>query len=701
MNVATIGGGPGGLYASLLLKRSHPDWDVTVYEQNPPGVTYGWGIVFPNRTLSNLADADPPSHEAITEAFDRWDPFDIVTDDNHFRCGGNTFASMMRTDLLAVLEERCREVGVELEYETEITDPGTLAENADLCIVADGIHSHARGVFDDKFGTEITQGSARFSWFGTDKQFEALTHIFVENEDGIWCAHTYPGPTSTFIIDCDAETWERSGISGMTEDEYLAYLEDVFAEHLDGHAIQSQQDRWQQFQTVTNEDWYYENTVLVGDAAHTAHYSIGSGTTLAMEDAIGLLEAFETHDEIDAALSAYEAARKPFVETLLSAAERSRVHFENIDRYYDLPARQFAIHHLTRSGRLTYGSLQRRDPSFMDAFDEWFAEWTPGDAETRSPARQPVRLADTVLSNRFVRVLEPMLSANEGTPSDAQLSAFTAAAEERPGLLLTEPLAVAPEGRPTIGSPGLYTTDHVTAWTNAITAAPEAVTVGVNLVHAGVSGGQEPKVLGYSDLTERESMWAPRISDDYPVHPRSFQVAEMSTDDRDAIVDDFVAAARRADDAGFEYVQLQAISPSILSQFLTASDIPFEDRVQFVRTVVDAVTNVLPAATPLGVTVPVSDRDQQGLSVEETFAAVRKLSAVGCDIVAPVDAAAKKRDLAEKGPSDFSDIIRNEVGVRTLSTVPTASDDKVNTLVATGRADLCVLQRSLVTDGST
>lgn len=698
MKINTIGGGPGGLYTSLLLKNSHPNWDVTLYEQNPPGITYGWGIVFPKRTLSKLAKADPPSHEAITETFELWDPFDIVCEDEHFRCGGNTFASMMRTDLLSVLNERCREVGVEMQYETEITDPAAVADDADLCIVADGIHSRTREQFADEFGTAITQGTARFSWFGTDKQFDALTHIFVENEDGIWCAHTYPGPTSTFIVDCDAETWERSGIAEMSENEYLAYLEDIFADHLDGHAIRSQQDRWRTFQTVYNENWYHDNMVLVGDAAHTAHYSIGSGTTLAMEDGIGLMEAFKEHDDIDTALAAYEAARKPFVETLLSAAERSRLHFEDIERYYDLPSRQFAVHHLTRSGRLTYGSLKRRGPAFTDAFDEWFAEQTPGDAETRPPAQQPVRLADTVVSNRIVRALEPTSSADDGTPSSTQLSAFASAADEEPGLLLTEPLAVAPEGRPTVGSPGMYADDHASVWSDTVTAVPDDITAGIHLIHAGASGGREPQAFGHGEPTERESAWAPRLSDEYPDHPRSFQVAEMDSKKRDAVVDDFVAAARRADNAGFEYVQVQAASSSVLSQYLTASDRSLEERVRFIRRVVDGVTDALPAEMPLGMTVPVSDRDERGLSLDEAFAAVSELSAAGCDIVAPVNVTTGERDLAKKGPSDFSDDIRNEVDIATMATAPTASADKVNTLVATGRADLCVVQGSPYSD---
>lgn len=693
MKVHTIGGGPGGLYASLLLKDRNPDWDITVYEQNPRGVTYGWGIVFPSRTLSNLEEADELSHQAITETFERWDPFDIEYEGETFRCGGNTFSSMMRTDLLAVLQERCEEVGVDLQYETEITDPAAVAAEADLCIVADGINSRTRRAFSDQFGTEINEGTARFSWFGTDADFEALTHIFVENEDGIWCAHTYPGPTSTFIIDCDQETWERSGIVEMDEDEYLPYLEDIFSEYLDGNPILSQQDQWRQFRTITNENWYHDNMVLVGDAAHTAHYSIGSGTTLAMEDSIGLMEAFEEHDDIEAALSSYEALRKPFVETLLSAAERSRIHFEEIERYYDLPTRQFALHHLTRSGRLTYGSLQQRDPSFISAFDDWFAGHTPGDATVRQPAHQPVEVADTVIANRFTRVLDPTTSATDGAPSEAQLAAFTAAGSESPGLLLTEPLAVAPEARPLVGSPGLYAAGHTAAWRDATQSLPEEVTAGAHLVHAGTQGARDPQVFGHGTPATYESTWAPRLSDEYPVHPREFEPTRMTDSDREDVIADFVSAAQHAVDAGFGYVQLHAGVDTLLGQFLTASDLTDQQRSGFPERVVEAVADALPDETLLGVTLPVSDADSSGLSLEEAFSVSRSLATAGCDVVAPVDTARGERGITQKGPSDICDDIRNEVGVRTLATVPTTSINKVNTLVATGRTDLCVFPR--------
>lgn len=688
MNVNTIGGGPGGLYASLLLKKTHPDWNVTVYEQNPPGVTYGWGIVFPNRALPNLAEADPQSHKAITDTFNHWEPFDIYYRGERYRSSGHTFASMMRTDLLSVLQERCRDLGVELQFETEITDADALAAEADLCIVADGIHSETRDARADAFETEITQGTAQFSWFGTEKQFDALTHIFVENDDGIWSAHTYPGRTSTFIIDCDAETWDRSGVAEMNEAEYLAYLENVFADYLDGHELLSQQDRWRTFQTVRNGSWSQGNMVLVGDAARTAHYSIGSGTTLALEDGIGLMEAFEAHDDVDEALAAYERSRKPVVEGLMAAAERSRIHFEDIRRYFDLPAQRFILHHLTRSGRLTYGSLQRRDASLTGAFDEWFAEQTPRDAATRAPAQQPVQIGDVELANRYVRAMGPSAAADDGQPAPAQCDALAAGSVDEPGLLLSEPLAVSPSGRPTTGSPGLYEDGHADAWADVAAAVSDAVTVGATLVHAGTAAGREAPLFDFGPTSAREATWAPRRSDSFPTPAHTFRPETLDNERRAAVREQFADSARLAEEAGFEYLQLHAGANTLLGQSMVAAT-SSGDRFTFPASVVEAVRSAWPGDGPLGITVPVSERHPDGLQLEVAFDAAETLIDAGADIVAPVDVANDQQEPGEWGPSDYSDAIRNELDVPTLVTVPTTSVDKINTLIATGRADLC------------
>jgi anthraniloyl-CoA monooxygenase len=700
MKVNTIGGGPGGLYASLLLKKNHPDWDVTVYEQNPPGVTYGWGIVFPNRALPNLAEADPPSHEAIQDTFNHWEPFDIFYRGERYRSGGHAFASMMRTDLLAVLQERCRELDVDLQFETEITDPTSIASEADLCIVADGINSATRDAYSDEFETDIVKGTAQFSWFGTEQQFDALTHIFVENDDGIWSAHTYPGRVSTFIIDCDAETWKRSGVADMSEDEYHEYFEDVFAEYLDGHELLSQQDRWRTFQTVRNGSWSHDNMVLVGDAAHTAHYSIGSGTTLALEDGIGLMEAFESHDDVDDALTAYERSRKPIVESLMAAAERSRIHFEDIRRYFDLPAQRFVLHHLTRSGRLTYGSLQRRDASLTGAFDEWFAEQTPGDDVARPPAQQPLRLGSTDVANRYVRTVGPTATAEDGIPSPSQCAALDVAAMDAPGLLLTEPLAVSASGRPSTASPGIYTSEHAEVWADTIGGIDDSVTVGAHLVHAGTASGREAPAFDFDEASPREDTWAPRRSDSFPTPPRAFDPEAMGGEQRETVREQFTDAARRADDAGFDYLQIHGSSNTLLGQTMVTQSEPVDDRTAFTRSVVEAVRTAWPGDKPLGFTLPVSNRTPSGLSLDDAFTVATAVTDAGCDLVAPVDVANDKQDPAEYGPSDYSDAIRNELEVPTMATVPTTSVNKVNTLVATGRADLCTfpIQRPLGDD---
>ncbi|MFC6723671.1 FAD-dependent monooxygenase, partial [Halobium palmae] len=378
MDVVTVGGGPGGLYASLLLKRANPTWDVTVYERNPRGVTYGWGIVLPNRTLSKLAEADGPSHEAIADTATRWEPFDLYYEGERYRSEGHAFMSLQRTDLLELLQERCEELGVDLVFDRPVEDPRDVAADADLVLGADGIHSETRRAFAAEFGADTVEGSTRFSWFGTNADFDALSHIFVENDDGIWCAHTYPGTTSTFIVDCDAKTWANARLDERSEEAYLAYLEDVFADHLDGHELLSQRDKWRTFTTVRNDSWRHENVVLLGDAAHTAHYSIGSGTTIALEDAIGLADAFDSRGDVGSALSAYESGRRPVSESLQRAAERSRLHFEQIRRFFGLEGVQFALHHLTRSGRLSYDSMRRRDPALVASFDDWFAATTLG-----------------------------------------------------------------------------------------------------------------------------------------------------------------------------------------------------------------------------------------------------------------------------------------------------------------------------------
>jgi anthraniloyl-CoA monooxygenase len=355
-----------------------------------------------------------------------------------------------------------------------------------------------------------------------------------------------------------------------------------------------------------------------------------------------------------------------------------------------MPARRFVLHHLTRSGRLTYGSLERRDSSFIHQFDEWFAEQTPGDATVQPPAQQPLQLGDTVLDNRFVRALEPTMSAEEGRLSVSQRAAFDAAASREPGLLVTEPLAISPSGRPTVGSPGLYTDQQCTVWADVIAEIPGSVAVGAHLVHAGPSSAREPPVFNFGDVAGRENVWAPRLGKEFPTPPREFQRDAMDTGDIDAVVEQFGDAAHRTDTVGFDYLQIHAGANTLLGHYLTTSDGGLNERVAFPRAVVEAVRKPWPEEKPIGMTLPISCQDDYGLSPEEGLSAAETFMDTGCDIVAPVDVSSGEREPAQRGPSDFSDDIRNEIDVQTLATVPTASVDKVNTLIATGRSDLCI-----------
>ncbi|MFW5918014.1 MAG: FAD-dependent monooxygenase [Haloferacaceae archaeon] len=713
MKVTTIGGGPGGLYASLLLKKENPDWEVVVHERNPPEVTYGWGIVLPNRTLSNLREADEPSHAALVEQSTQWEPFHLHHRGTVYRSSGHTFASMLRTDLLALLQERCRELGVTLNFESEIDDPRSVVEESDLVIGADGINSQTRETFAEAFGARTIEGETRFSWFGTHADFEALSHIFVENEDGIWCAHTYPGEVSTFIVDCDAETWENARLDRLSEAEYKAYLEDLFAEYLDGHDLLSQIDRWQTFTTVQNDDWFHENAVLIGDAAHTAHYSIGSGTTIAMEDAISLTNAIgESTDpgEVEAALSAYERERKPVARSLQRAGERSRIHFENIRRYYDLEGIQFALHHLTRSGRLTYDSMRRRDPDLVEEFEHWFAAQTSGGPDSHAdvsdpdpPALQPLALRELTIPNRCVRVAGQALSAVEGTPADTQLSAVRQHAESGAGLTLTSPLAVARDGRVTPGSPGLYRDGHEAAWRETLSDVSGAV--GTTLVHAGANGGVQPQGFALERPLQRNESWAPRLSEQYPNPPRSYAPERMDAAALDRVRESFVDAAARADAAGFEYLQLHAGNGYLLGSFLSpltnGRDDEYgggrRDRMRFPLEVVDAVREVWPDAKPLGVVLQATDWADEGLTLRDAFDVAGALADRGVDVIAPVAGGVghdHERDDVH-GLANFSDELRNEVGVPTLATVQATTPDEIQTLVGTGRADLCTYYGSI------
>ena len=445
MKIGVIGGGPGGLYFALLLRKAAPEHDIEVVERNRPDDTFGWGVVFSDETLGNFLDTDPPTHERITNDFVHWDRIDIHFRGEVVRSGGHGFSGIARRRLLQILQERCREVGVRLRFEHEVAGPESFP-GADLVVAADGINSRTRTTMAEHSKPHITQGKAKFIWLGADRAFDAFKFYIRTNDAGMFQVHAYPfdAEHSTFIVETDEATWARAGLDRMSTAESVAYCERLFAHDLDGAKLLPNKSEWISFRKVRNATWHHGNVVLIGDAAHTAHFSIGSGTKLAMEDSIALAQAVREHDDVPSALRAYQEARWLDVAKLQRSAETSQAWFENIGRYRDLSPTQFTMSLMTRSKRVTHANLRLRDPAFADRVDRWYAasQGHGGAGPTPPPMFVPLRLRDLVLENRVV--VSPMCQycAVEGQPDDWHLVHLGSRAVGGAGLVI--PLICAP-----------------------------------------------------------------------------------------------------------------------------------------------------------------------------------------------------------------------------------------------------------------
>jgi len=710
MDINVIGGGPGGLYTSLLMKKEYPNWNLNVFERDPVDNTYGWGVVFSDATLSNLREADHGTHDAITDAFVKWDPIDTYVDGQRIRCGGHGFAGIMRTDLLSILQDRAREVGVELHHEHDVQDPDAYREDADVLIGADGGNSMTREFYEDRFRPQVDFGDAKFAWFGTEKPFDVFTFIFRENEHGLWQIHAYPGRKSTFIVECNDATWRAAGMDENDEPTALAYFEDLFSDHLDGYALESKLYSWREFPVVKNRTWSFENVVLLGDAAHTAHFSIGSGTKLAMEDAIALWEAFEEKgSDVPAAFDWFEKERRPRVDGLQDAAERSQSYFEHVDRYRHLPPEQFTFNLLTRSGRITYDNLRIRDPGYVDAFDRWYARHEgevnadePDPVISTPPLFKPLDLREVTLSNRTVLGPSFATDAEEGIASDHHVTTFERQGRSRAGLVLTDPLAVSADGRITPGTAGLYDDAHTEPWTEAVETlhGDTDVVVGAQLLHAGRRGAMRSRTVGLDRPLPHGEGWELLAPSPKPYTSDGRTPSAMDRAAMDRVRDDFVAATRRAVDAGFDVLQVQAGHGYLLSGFLSPLTNDREDeyggspdaRRRYPLEVVEAVRETWPDDRPLGVTLNATDWHPAGHGVEEAFDTAAALDEGGVDYLAVVAGQATSIDRPSFDPTSLADrceAVRNEVQVSTMSTNYVTSFDEVNSLIGGARADLC------------
>lgn len=715
MRIVILGGGPAGLYCALLIKKALPLHDITIIERNPAGVTYGWGVVFSDRTLASFQRADYPTFEQISEQFVIWDAIDVYYRGEVWRCGGHVIASIARKALLQILQQRCLELGVTLQFDYKIHDVEQLGVY-DLLIAADGIQSVVRNLYVSRFKPEITLGKARYIWLGAEKVLDAFTFLFRENEHGLFQVHAYPfsGTSSTFIVECDEASWHSAGLDQASEAESLAYCERLLAADLPGISLHSNNSKWLNFPTLTTHTWQHKNIVLLGDAAHTAHFSIGSGTKLAMEDAIALTSALEQYSDLATALNAYEVERKPVVELFQRAAQESQSYFETLKYHLGLPPPQFAFHLLTRSGRISYDDLTVRDARFTGKIDRWYAHHahTSSTGSHTTPALiapaplfAPLRLRSLTLSGRVVLSEKRGATTTrlDGMPDAEIATRLTDYAQRGAGLLLTAPVAVSEAARITPACPGIYHPGHVEAWIRIVASIHEttAAKIGLLLNHAGRRGATLPGTGGL-DRPLRHNGWPLVAPSPLPYTQQSQIPCALDRSQMDAIRDDFIRAAQMAQEASFDLLHLHFAHGYLLASFLSPltnqrSDEyggSLEGRLRFPLEIFDAVRAVWPAHKPLSVALLTSDCGKGGFELEDAITVAHMLKEHGCDLLEVLAGQTTPERVPAYGRgflTALSNRVRNEVAIPTLVGGYLTTGNEINTLLAAGRADLCIL----------
>ena len=715
MHILCIGGGPAGLYFALLMKQAQPETAVTIVERNRPNDTFGWGVVFSDQTLGNLARADAPTYTAITNSFNHWDEIDVHFKGHTIRSGGHGFSGIARQRLLNILQERCAELGVELIFQTEIKDDSHYA-NADLIVACDGVNSTLRRTYAEHFQPRIEKRMCKYVWLGTHQHFDAFTFAFEETEWGWFQAHayTFDHDTSTFIVETPEENWSRAGLDRMTTDESVAFCERIFARYLGGHALLSNTrhmaNPWINFQHVTNAHWSYRNIVLLGDAAHTAHFSIGSGTKLAMEDAIALSQALQRNKDIPSALETYEAERKIEVIKLQNSARNSTDWFENVKRYTALEAEQFAYSLLTRSQRVSHENLRLRDVQYVTGVETWMARKSGLLAKAVPPMFTPFQLRELTLSNRVVVSPMAMYSCQDGTPDEFYLVHLGSRAHGGAGLVFTEMTCVSPDARITPGCAGMYQPEHRDAWQRIVayvhTRTPAKI--GMQLGHAGPKGSTQ---LGWEESDEplQEGNWPLLAASAIPYGPHNQIPRPMTQADMDTVLANFVQATIWAKECDFDWLELHCAHGYLLSSFISPltnlRDDEYggslENRCRFPLEVFSALRKVWPEHKPMSVRISAHDWAEGGNTSDDAVRIAQLFKEVGADLI---DVSSGQTTRSAKPiygrmyQTPFSDRIRNEVGIATMAVGAIFEPDHVNSIIAAGRADLCALARPHLAD---
>ncbi|MFG6529061.1 MULTISPECIES: bifunctional salicylyl-CoA 5-hydroxylase/oxidoreductase [unclassified Sulfitobacter] len=721
MRAICLGGGPAGLYFAISLKLRQPEADVTVLERNRPDDTFGWGVVLSDETLDNLEANDPVSAKEIRRHFAYWDDIALHHKGNTILSSGHGFCGIGRKRLLLILQERARELGVNLQFETEVKAASEYMDDYDLVVASDGLNSKTRMEFEDTFKPDIDVRRCPFVWLGTHQKFDnAFTFIFEKTDKGwIWVhAYQFDTDTATFIVECSQETFDAYGFGEKTQEETIAICEEIFKDHLDGHKLMTNASHirgsaWIKFPRVLCEKWSHENVVLLGDASATAHFSIGSGTKLALESAISLAKHVSDDVDLPTAFEKYEEARRLEVLRLQSAARNSVEWFEDVERYLDLDPVQLNYSMLTRSQRISHENLRERDPKWLEGAEKWFLEQAGADTNgpIRAPMFAPFQLRNMKLNNRIVVSPMAQYKAVDGCPTDWHFVHYAERAKGGAGLVYTEMTCVSPEGRITPGCPGLYAPEHEAAW-KRLTDFVHAETDAKICCQIGHSGRKGSTQLGWEEMDAplKAGNWEIISASPIPWSENNGVPREATREDMDQIRDEFVEAARMADRANFDMIELHAAHGYLISSFISPLSNQREDeyggslenRMRYPLEVFRAMRDAWPEEKPMAVRISANDWvEEVGVMPEEAVEIARMFSEAGADIIDVSAGQTSKQAKPVYGrmfQTPFSDRIRNDGGIKTMAVGNIYEADHVNSILMAGRADLVCLARPHLAD---